>query len=542
MQAEPHVTMRAKRIFEGSRKDVGGILRISDTAANCRDLEWFMERYPLEMVAIDRLHLEVQSKSQQERETLVARMMAGRLDPRSFTLKLPPREYQRVAGEFVLQLRSLLLCDDLGLGKTISAFCLLSAAGTRPALVAAQTHLVRQWKRELKRFLPELDVHVLRTMKPYDLVKDGRMPDVVLTTYAKLDGWADTLAKVVRTVVWDEVQEFRTGKSDKCIAGQTLALAATYRMGLTATPIYNNGGEVYNVMQCVCPGALGTRGEFLREWGGEYVDEPKALGKSLQSMGLMMRRTREDVGLELPEHIKIPIDVEMDSEPLKRIEGDAAELARIILSRNEVSRGDKMRASEELSMLVRHATGVGKAEFVAQFVRMLLDSEEKVVLWGWHRDVYAIWKEKLAEFNPTMFTGSESAAAKDREALRFIEGDSRVLLMSLRAGGGLNGLERVCSVGVFGELDWSEGVHQQCIGRLRRGDQKKNVLAYYMLADSGSDPVIADVLQVKRAQLEGIANPDRDFIEKLEVDGDRIKKLAQRYLRRAGAVRAPADA
>jgi hypothetical protein len=37
---------------------------------------------------------------------------------------------------------------------------------------------------------------------------------------------------------------------------------------------------------------------------------------------------------------------------------------------------------------MRQATGIAKAPYVAEFVKLLLESEQKVVLFGWHRDVY----------------------------------------------------------------------------------------------------------------------------------------------------------
>ena len=43
----------------------------------------------------------------------------------------------------------------------------------------------------------------------------------------------------------------------------------------------------------------------------------------------------------------------------------------------------------------------------------------------------------------------------------FIDGDARVLMMSLRSGAGLDGLQEVSHTAVFGELDWSPGVHRQ---------------------------------------------------------------------------------
>jgi hypothetical protein len=99
---------------------------------------------------------------------------------------------------------------------------------------------------------------------------------------------------------------------------------------------------------------------------------------------------------------------------------------------------------------------------------------------------------------------------------------------------------------VFGELDWSPGVHEQAIGRLHRDGQTDTVTAYYLQADEGSDPVIADVLGVKRQQIEGFRDPDGPLVRQLATDLDRVKKLAESFLQqfagRAGEEKKPAIA
>jgi len=185
----------------------------------------------------------------------------------------------------------------------------------------------------------------------------------------------------------------------------------------------------------------------------------------------------------------------------------------------------------QFDLRLRQATGVAKAPHVADFVRMLLQTEDKVVLWGWHRAVYAIWLERLADYKPVLYTGTESPTQKAESHAAFVKGESRVLVMSLRSGQGINGLEEVCNDGVFGELDWSPEVHWQCLGRLRRGRQRKTVRGWYLLSEDGSDPFIADVLEVKRQQGEPIANPDRPLIRESTIDpAERMRLYAEAYL------------
>jgi SNF2 family DNA or RNA helicase len=86
------------------------------------------------------------------------------------------------------------------------------------------------------------------------------------------------------------------------------------------------------------------------------------------------------------------------------------------------------------------------------------------------------------------------------------------------------------AVVVFGELDWSPGVHSQCTDRVDRDGKQEPTVVYYLLSDSGSDPAMADVLGVKRSQVEGLRNPDQDIIEKLDRTDERVRKLAEQFL------------
>src|SRR5439155_13278067 len=135
--------------------------------------------------------------------------------------------------------------------------------------------------------------------------------------------------------------------------------------------IYNYGGEIFNVLDVLRPGALGVREEFVREWcggnesgGGDRdrarIVEPRAFGTYAREQGLMLRRTRAEVGRELPALSKVPHHVDADVEALDRVGPSAAELARIILRQGEERRGQKMQASETLDAILRQATGIAK--------------------------------------------------------------------------------------------------------------------------------------------------------------------------------------
>lgn len=553
IEAEPHVVLRLKRVFASLGRRDRGKLRLSDTIDNCRELAWFCERYPLEITPRD--YLEQRAAEHRERESVVAELLAGTVTAREFQLALPPREYQRMAAELALRSRGLLVGDEVGLGKTATAICVMTDPSTRPALVVAPAHLQRQWQDEIRRFAPALETHILKRSEPYDYtaIKTRRRkgcesqlalvkphPDVLICTYAKLAGWADTLKGVVKSVFYDEAHELRRGtESQKGQAAMLLAAHVSCRVGLSATPIFNYGGEFWNVMEALRPGALGEYSEFTEAWctgGGDKpkLKEPKAFGSYVRDAGLMLRRTRAEVGRELPPLLKAPHHIDADEGALDAIASPAAELARIILEKSAgQEKGTQFRASGELDAMVRQATGLAKAVHVAAFVRMLVENGEKVVLAGWHHRVYDIWRERLADYSPAIYTGRESPNQKDEAKRRFCAGETPVLILSLRSGAGIDGLQYSgCRTVVFGELDWSPAVHEQFAGRVHRDGQEQSVIAYYLIANTGADPIIADVLGVKRAQLEGLLDPKGAGLERLDTGGANIRRLAEEYLKK----------
>ena len=167
---------------------------------------------------------------------------------------------------------------------------------------------------------------------------------------------------------------------------------------------------------------------------------------------------------------------------------------------------------------------------MADFVRMLVESGERVVLYGWHREVYRIRQDRMVDLCPAMFTGTETVPQKEEAKRRFIAGETPVLIMSLRAGAGIDGLQHVCRTVVVGELDWTPGVHEQCAGRVFRDGQKDPVTAYFLIADHGAHPVVADVVNLKKLQIDGLRDPDRPLVE-TAAPSDAVRRLAEEFLR-----------
>jgi SNF2 family DNA or RNA helicase len=525
---QPHVAIALKRmfpkVFKGATEPV-----LADTDENRADLSWFMRRYPLQHSAQDATRLQEGQQRLTQRAADRERILLPNWTPPAdtgFKEGKAPYGYQLQAAALTLQNPNLLLGDDLGLGKTISACATMTTGAPLPAAVVVQTHLAQQWADRIEEFT-HLTTHIIKGTKPYDLP----MADVYIFTYSRIAGWIDVInAALFKSVFYDEVQELRKGtKTMKGRAASVLSACASVVQGLTATPIYNYGDEIFEIMQFIAPDLLGDINEFQREWcSGKLVKDPAALGTYMRDKGFFLRRTEHDetVKAQIPPLNTVDWEVEWSEDAAAAVDDLTRTLAQKVLEGRFVERG---QAARELDMMMRMKTGIAKASAVAGYVDLVLKDAPRVLLAGWHRDVYDIWKDNLQHHNPVLYTGTESPAKKRRNVEAFINGDSRVMMISLRSGAGLDGLQEYCSDVVFGELDWSPQVHKQVVGRLRRPGQTKQVTAHYLHTAGGSDPIIMDILGVKSDQSRGITDPTLGM-EARQHDDSRMRKLAMDVL------------
>lgn len=531
----PHVAIHFKRLFPRVRKEAV-FIQLSDTDEIRADLEWFMDRYPLSCSAADVTELAIGSSRLAELQAERDRILLDEWKPspqRGFREGKAPFVYQEQAAKLAMINPGLLVGDDAGLGKTITGAAICTSGAPMPAAVVCDAHLCKQWQKKIHEFT-HLVAHVIKTQTPYGLPK----ADIYIFSWAKQIGWVDLFSKgVFKTVIWDEIQELRTGtESLKGRASMVLAHHASCRVGLTATPVYNYGNEMFNVMSFIKPGLLGDEEEFTREWcgWGKKVKDPDALGTYLRDTGYFLRRTEDDPIVQvawdkvMPPLNTLQWEVDCDDSAVQDEMALARKLALQVLNSSFVEAG---KAARELDLRMRQLTGIAKARSVAAYVRMLLQDTERVLVAGWHREVYDIWRRELERFNPVLYTGSETAAQKDRNIQAFTKGASRVMFMSLRSGKGVDGLQGYCTEAVVGEFDWSPQVHYQFFRRLRRPgmDVTRPVTGHYLHTDFGSDPVIMEMLGVKSDQSRGIVDPGIAPKPKV-ADDARIRRLAQHVL------------
>ena len=537
IKGEPCVTELAKRLFPGCDGRGRGVARFTAHRRIIGELNWLMLRYPLEVRESDRARWE--GALEDAREYAVRREQALRMPQTatppagSFSGELLPFQKQGLA--FLLSTRRCLLADEMGLGKTVQALAFLATTAAYPAILVVPPHLIRNWQREVERFLSpddRLRVHVIRGLTPYALPE----ADIYIIHYLLLRGWKDVLPGFgFRTVIFDEMQELRRNGTGKYSAASLLSEACENCIGLSGTPIYNNGGEIWNVVNIIDFHFLGDWESFSREWCYGYntavVAKPELLGAHLRAEGLMLRRLKSDVLTQLAPKRRLVQEIDWDDAVYRELMAPVARQLQLLRATDDPSR--RAIIEDAISQTQRQATGIAKAPFVCAFVRALVEGGEKVLLMAHHHAVMDIYKNELKALRPGFITGRETDRQKDEAADAFMAGRTDLLCISLRSASGLN-LQRASCV-VFGELDWSPAVHSQAEDRAHRIGQKDSLLCYYLVSPKGSDRDMQDALGLKVSQfvaIMGDAPQSREdqFIQQSEAR-ERIRQLVARIER-----------
>jgi SNF2 family DNA or RNA helicase len=537
--AAPELREMAKRVFPGcvdrGRHDR---LRFRANRRAVGELNWLMLRFPL--LIEDRAAYD--AWLDQAAEHAIRRDANQHLPPAeppaTFAGQLTPFQAEGVS--YLIANQRALLADEMGLGKTVQALAALATAEAFPALVVVPPPVRRQWQRQAGAFLrlpvaaPLLPGVAVEHSDGSDICEllDGLTPyalanrPLTIIHYGLLRAWYQTLLEIpFRAVIFDEVQELRHTGTKKYSAASLLAGSVDLVWGLSGTPIHNYGSEIWSITNILDFNCLGNFDSFSREWctgyGTKVVEKPDLLNAHLLREGLMIRRRKRDVQSQLPPKRRVVHCIDHDEDQYRMMIAEATALA----NRYHEIQGwhDRGKAALEIESSSRKATGVSKAPYVAAFVTTLLEAGERPLVYGWHHDVHDTVGEQLAKTHRVgRVTGRETQKQKDDAVTAFGRGELDVMLLSLRATAGLDGLQGTATCVVFAELDWSPAVHSQCEDRLHRMGigELDSVLCYYLVSQTGHDGVMMDALGLKVGQFCGVMGDPAETAE------DRV--LAQR--------------
>lgn len=538
IKGDPAVTEMAKRLFPGSNKGRRGSAFFTANRRSVGDVNWLMQRYPLEIAARDlnrwQEQLEGARKHYQHLSQLEKGLPTVSLKDTAFNGNL--RAFQQAGLNWLYQTPRGLLADEMGLGKTVQALACVAAHKANPVMIVVPPHLIRNWQSEIQRFLTfqghSPQVHVLKGLKPYPLPE----ADIYLMHYLLLRGWKQALPQMpFQMIIFDEIQELRHSGTEKYSAASLLAESCEKVIGLSGTPIYNHGGEIWNVVNILDFHMLGDWESFTREWcygyGNAIVAKPDLLGDHLRREGVMLRRTKAEVLPELPDKRRLVQEIDTDSAVYRLMMQPVLQNLKRWRDNQTMTPSERALLEGNISQGQRQATGLAKAPYVSQFVRALVESGEKVLLFAHHHAVMDLYKKELRTLSPAFITGRETGAQKENSVERFMAGRTDLCCISLRAASGLN-LQRATCV-VFGELDWSPAVHSQAEDRAHRIGQKDSLLCYYLVSPEGSDADIQEALGLKVSQFLGLMGekpPGSEVSLSSSHARTHVEKLIQRYI------------
>jgi SNF2 family DNA or RNA helicase len=188
-------------------------------------------------------------------------------------LKFAPFDYQVHAAQTMLRrFRGRgMLCDEVGLGKTIEAGLVLKEYLTRNVvqrvLIITPAALVEQWREELavKFALPDFTTSADAEFRALGSAAWKRFPRLIasIATARRAEHRVALTQIPYDLVIVDEAHHLknRNSASWKFIND----LQRKYILLLTATPVENDLDELYNLITLLKPGQLKTPREFRRQ-------------------------------------------------------------------------------------------------------------------------------------------------------------------------------------------------------------------------------------------------------------------------------------
>ena len=503
---------------------------IEDSTDSIKQLKLLMDRFPLEIL----------SKTVWQRKIVKTYAPKPTLPPIKHKLKrAKPGEqfrgklmnFQKEGLDFLLKSSgNALLADEMGLGKTVQTLSYVSTEKqTFPVLIVAPLVTLNNWEREIEKFLKKKSrngrilesnspsVTLIRTGKSKELPKT----DIYVINYELLLKRSGDLEQVgIRTIVCDEVHNLRSKTTQKYKAVKKLAALPTvqYRIGLSGTPIYNRGSEIWPIIDILKPGLLGSFKEFceyfcyVNDKGKAIVLENKraSLRNELQKH-VMLRRKKADVLKELKDKVRykevIASDTDYYLEELdkiwKKLEDEQKE------AQTEFSKSASYHRAIQSE---RQIAGVAKLPHVINFVKNIMEIEESVVVFCHHKVIHKLLHESLQEFSPVSIIGGQTDSTRQDQIDKFQKGESKLMIAGIRAGNvGIN-LTKAKYV-IFAELDWSPAIHRQAEDRLHRIGQKNTVFAYYLIGNGTLDDHVASILVDKSYEIDAIMDETVDTYE-----------------------------
>ena len=435
------------------------------------------------------------------------------------------------------------LADDMGLGKTPQTLAMIQRTKEsnpkKPILVVSPTSVIGNWQKEAAHFTPSLSVlvhHGMRRTKDPEVFKvEAKKMDLVLTGFPLLHRDFEILNQIKWSViVLDEAQNIKNPRTKQAKAAR--ALDANYRVALTGTPVENNIGELWSIMEFLNPGMLHSQAEFKRQFfiPIQIDRDQRATNLLKQITGpFILRRLKTDRNIidDLPEKQEINVFTKLTKEQGSLYRAVVKDISEGLKEAEEIQRkGLILSTLMKLKQICNHpaqflhdaseiAGRSGKLTRLIEMLEEVYEVGDRALIFTQFTEMGEMLRKYLQETfgREVLFLhGGVPKKKRDQMIERFQHDDSgpQIFLLSLKAAGtGLN-LTRANHVFHYDRW-WNPAVENQATDRAFRIGQTKHVQVYKFVCTGTIEEYIHQMIEKKREVADSVVASGEQWITEL---------------------------
>jgi SNF2 family DNA or RNA helicase len=328
----------------------------------------------------------------------------------------------------------------------------------------------------------------------------------------------------------------RTLRTQKPNRPKPRALAADYRVALTGTPVENNIGDLWSIMEFLNPGFLGKQSEFQRRF---FVPiqarrDPDAVTQLKRLTGpFILRRLKTDKSIiaDLPEKMEMKVFCPLTKEQASLYAAVVNEAVPTLAEAEGIQRRGLILATlSKLKQVCNHPAQflgdnselLGRSGKLARLTEMLeeiLPLGERALIFTQFAEMGTLLRRHLQEHfgREVLFLhGGTTKAQRDWMVERFQEAGEgpQVFLLSLKAGGTGVNLTRANHVFHFDRW-WNPAVENQATDRAFRIGQTQNVQVHKFLCIGTVEEKIDEMIERKQAVAEAVVGTGEGWLTEL---------------------------
>ena len=456
--------------------------------------------------------------------------------------------YQEAGVSFLQRAGSAILADEMGTGKTVQTMTAIEEMDAYPALIVCPNGVKRTWAEEYAKWLPHVSVTVVggsaaKRRKQLDELTQVHIVNwEALRYHSRLAPYGSIrlsdkekeegeLNRAWGTVVADEAHRAKDPKAKQTRALWAVGAWARHRYALTGTPIANNPVDLWALLHFVAPDEWPARTKYIdmfcltsfNPFGGLEVRgiKPDTAPLFFEVVDTrFLRRPKSLVLPQLPPKVWLTRYVDMtptQAKAYKQLEAES--IADVpggtILSFDGLTDNTRLtqfasascRLDENDQVVMEHPSS--KVSALLELLEEMGD--DPLVVFAASRQLIDLACEKLeaAGIKHGRITGSESELVRDVAKQDFMEGNTRVLLLTLGAGAEGLTLTRAATI-CFMQRSWSLVENKQAEDRIHRpGQEADHVTILDFVAPATVEEHIVEALRGKADMAEEI-NRDQE--------------------------------